>query len=697
MAENGTSFTTDGLNVYFQSHRAGWEAQLAFRLVEFIDATRESLDCAIYDLRHPEILAALARVAASGKRLRIAFDASKERTGGLSGDPKPSGTHQALEAAGLMDHATPVHETGRHLMHHKFLVRDGHDIWSGSANFTTGGLEQQDNNCYAVSSPELAASFTQVFESLLSQHEHQHHGFARALTATVGLARFTPIFEPAAGEGIEDMLVAALKSAHRVRVLAFLISDPGILQALAAFRDDPRADIRGVYDPHGMQDVLRYTQQDHALFWFMQDPRFVAAPSHAFDPAREQDFMHDKVLIIDDRIVVTGSYNFSENAEANDENVMAIESAEVAAAYTAYFDALYAAYGGQQREEAAAQTAHHDTRSIEEHHMSEVPAAPRAHVLWQSNWDGIGLDEFTFARARGRFRGQTEVGRTSELVVFSDGTAQGDASARAVLASAQADYAAVRDWFGGIDLPRGQEGDDQTTPRTATPVQVLIDEQAGGAYHFGCSATDLYIQPVPQLASGFMVAELVENFEAAIGNGWACGNTNGEGLSRVLAAERSPALGADLGQTIQAWWASGHADYVNSNAATDQDENSNGCATLFLYYLHSQLGYSWQRITTTGGGTLGECYQKLTGRDGAQGFSDFVAACSALDQGGQLALPQSGNPFPVGGAAQPSASPDAPAVAAARGGARWAMLIAAVMLVVLVLAGVLFVTGYVHL
>jgi hypothetical protein len=268
--------------------------------------------------------------------------------------------------------------------------------------------------------------------------------------------------------------------------------------------------------------------------------------------------------------------------------------------------------------------------------------------------------DFTYAAARTAFQGQTEAGRTEHMIVYTDGTPNGDASAQAVLKTAEADYQAVANWFGGISLPPGQEGDDQTTPRTATPVQVLIDQQAGGAYHFGCDATDLYIEPTPDLANGFMVAELVEVFEAASNLGWACGNTNGEGLSRVLAGERNANLGQLFTQTGQTWWQAGHADYVNSNAADDRDENSNGCATLFLFYLNKQLGYDWHTITTTGGATLGETYQKLTGKPGTQGFSEFISLLNGIAQGGTLNLPASGNPFPIGAPTQPQPPVQAP-------------------------------------
>jgi hypothetical protein len=58
----------------------------------------------------------------------------------------------------------------------------------------------------------------------------------------------------------------------------------------------------------------------------------------------EQDFMHNKVFVIEDQVVFTGSYNFSANARENDETVLALNSTAIAAAYTNYIDRLYAIY-----------------------------------------------------------------------------------------------------------------------------------------------------------------------------------------------------------------------------------------------------------------------------------------------------------------------------------------------------------------
>ncbi len=78
------SFHAGSLDVYFNSKRAGVAGQLVARLTDFIAATEKSLDCAIYDLRNPDVVEPLKRVHGAGRKLRIAFDGGPKRTGGRS-------------------------------------------------------------------------------------------------------------------------------------------------------------------------------------------------------------------------------------------------------------------------------------------------------------------------------------------------------------------------------------------------------------------------------------------------------------------------------------------------------------------------------------------------------------------------------------------------------------------------------------
>jgi phosphatidylserine/phosphatidylglycerophosphate/cardiolipin synthase-like enzyme len=347
-----------GSKFLFQSKRAGVESDLRSNLVDFINKTKSSLYCAIYDLRDEGVLKALKNLNnnTNGKiKLHIAYDAGKQRsldTNGVIADPKPAGTEEYLKKFGLEKVSTAVH-AGSHIMHDKFLIRDGLSVWTGSANFTMGGLDLQDNNCIIVDSQDLAKAYQNTFNELLNpNHKHprpkEEHNTPSPVSnkpIKVGKLSLIPYFSPASGEGIEDEIVSLLNKAKRVRVLSMIISDEGILQALADLgRGNSSFDIRGIYDLDQMKQIQKESTKDPSLFWFMNDKRFVGAPSHPFSPKHENDFMHNKVLIMDDNTVVTGSYNLSENAESNDENLLVIKSHEVAREYESYFDTLYRVY-----------------------------------------------------------------------------------------------------------------------------------------------------------------------------------------------------------------------------------------------------------------------------------------------------------------------------------------------------------------
>lgn len=303
------------------------------------------MDVAIYDLRSQEVLQALKGISTK-VALQILYDAGKAGGTSTTVDPKHPTTAQAIRAAGLDAFAQPVKEKSGHLMHDKFIVRDGASVWTGSGNFTEGGLHLQDNNFLTIDSPVIASAYSKTFGELASPGHAASH--ARGVTTPptkvkIGAVSITVFFSTQVGatEGIEAEVQARLKSAKKIRVIAMLISDHGILASLLALKNK---DIEGVLDPHEMKVVMKNKMGDPE-FWFADgDPRFVAAPSHAFNKNREADFMHNKVMIVDDKVVIAGSYNFSENAEANDENLLVIEPTAVARAYDSYFTALFAEY-----------------------------------------------------------------------------------------------------------------------------------------------------------------------------------------------------------------------------------------------------------------------------------------------------------------------------------------------------------------
>src|SRR5262249_21938230 len=173
----------------------------------------------------------------------------------------------------------------------------------------------QDNNFFTMDSPAIAMAYSRTFGDLASPGHTASHttGFPTSpVKVKVGNIPITIFFSTEAGanEGIETEVQNRLKWAKKIRVIAMLVSDPGILASLLALKNK---DIKGVLDPHEMKVVMK-NKAGKPEFWFANgDPRFVAANSHAFNGTGDKnDFMHNKVMIIDDKVVITGSYNFSE-------------------------------------------------------------------------------------------------------------------------------------------------------------------------------------------------------------------------------------------------------------------------------------------------------------------------------------------------------------------------------------------------
>lgn len=207
-----------------------------------------------------------------------------------------------------------------------------------------------------------------------------------------------------------------------------------------------------------------------------------------------------------------------------------------------------------------------------------------------------------------------QAGTTAHFAVSYEAAlgAAGDALARWVLASCEADYSTVQGWFGGL-VPTG------------LPFTCLITSGSFGAYHTTCADTTLHLAGFDatngELVEMVNMAEVVEVFSADQGAGWDCGASNGEALSRVLATELHPnQLGGFA--TAAAWLASSRPNFVDVNDPTDQNAISTGCGVLFLNYLRHQLGFSWDAIVTNGRPTLAATYDTLTGGKHAA-WADF--------------------------------------------------------------------------
>jgi len=219
----------------------------------------------------------------------------------------------------------------------------------------------------------------------------------------------------------------------------------------------------------------------------------------------------------------------------------------------------------------------------------------------------------------------------------------GDKVAQAVLKNCERDYQSLTGFFGQQQSLRFNI--------VIAPLSRQLNGK-GGAYHHTCRATDLYcdvqIQPTvnPDVTSALAVAEEVEVFSAIQGGEWNCGASNGEGLSRVLAEQLYPNVLENLGySSAQFWLNSRRRNFVGRTLPTDLSMVGNGCAVLFLNYLHGRLGFGWDKICKAASPTLAGTYKILTGKTAP--FREFALLLEKKFPKGQRTDLATDNPFPI--------------------------------------------------
>src|SRR5690242_9082104 len=182
-------------------------------------------------------------------------------------------------------------------------------------------------------------------------------------------------------------------------------------------------------------------------------------------------------------------------------------------------------------------------------------------------------------------------------ISYDDSLSQADGAdrAHALLDVCEQDYNMMAGWFTGLSLPY------------ATPISVNI---VPGGYAAAGWGPPIFLRPGNgsglDVVRYLLVAEVVEMFMLSQNKGWfASDGSNegeaGEGLSRFLSTEFlvQSGLGSSMPgfDTAGLWLNSDRLDYVNNIDEHDHAPDAkSGCATLFIYYLSYQLGYSIQRI-----------------------------------------------------------------------------------------------------
>ncbi len=312
---NPASELSEWFAVYFsdpddtnsQNQRGGPDSILAEAIIE----ARASIDVAIYDLNLWSIRDALIEAHRKGVVVRVVAES----------DNLDQDEIQELIEAGI-----PVlgdrHEA---FMHNKFLVIDHYQVWTGSMNMTLNGAYHNNNNLVRLNSSKMAENYLVEFEEMF---EEDLFGSASPNNTPNPIFKINNTtvevyFSPE--DNVQNQIVHLIDNAKEsVYFMAFALTADPISDAL--FEAHQRGvNVAGVVETRQANNM----GSDYQIL-------FDLGLNIILDGNNKN--MHHKVIIIDEKIVIMGSYNFSRAAEErNDENTLIFYNTEIAELYLEEF------------------------------------------------------------------------------------------------------------------------------------------------------------------------------------------------------------------------------------------------------------------------------------------------------------------------------------------------------------------------
>ncbi|MRR52349.1 MAG: DUF1669 domain-containing protein, partial [Rhodocyclaceae bacterium] len=315
-----TQAENDSVSVYFtdpqapqaNSRRGGPDEVLAAA----IDAAQVSVDMAMFNLSLTSIRDALLEAHRRGVTVRLVVDSETYN------DAVPA----RLRDAGI----AVIGDQREELMHNKFTILDGQEVWTGSLNLSTGGTYSDYNNLVRIRSTRLAQDYTAEFEEMFLDHQFGSNSPVNTPYPRITLdGRTLEVYFLPEDDPEERLLELVGGAQESVEFLAFSFTLDYLARTLVDLSQDG-VNVRGV------MDAEQAASNQGGEFERLVD----AGLDVRLDPF--DGLLHHKVIIIDGQTVVFGSTNFTTSGLfKNDENMIILNDPAAAQLFETEFERIY--------------------------------------------------------------------------------------------------------------------------------------------------------------------------------------------------------------------------------------------------------------------------------------------------------------------------------------------------------------------
>lgn len=313
-------FESDGIKVFFfdlnevfiPNNKCSSDGCVALK--REIDSAKSTIDFAIYGINNqPEIINALLNAKKRGVKIRWVCDYNEKYN-----NYYPDTLKLQNKITDFVSDKEYEKNNVTAIMHNKFFIFDNQKVWTGSANITSTDLSEFNSN-YAVliNSKEIAKIYNQEFEQMYNGRFHKEKTkFNNEVVKHSNSTKLKVLFSPQ-DDIINNEIIPLINSANKyIYIPMFFITHKDIQSALII------ANNRGV-DIKIINDATN-AHSKHTIHKTLRKAGIkVKTENYAGK-------MHSKVLIIDDKVSVIGSLNYTKSGNnKNDENVIVIYNNEI--------------------------------------------------------------------------------------------------------------------------------------------------------------------------------------------------------------------------------------------------------------------------------------------------------------------------------------------------------------------------------
>jgi phosphatidylserine/phosphatidylglycerophosphate/cardiolipin synthase-like enzyme len=227
-----------------------------------------------------------------------------------------------------------VTDNRKGLMHNKFAVIDGEILWTGSYNLTYNDEYKNNNNVIEIHSKDVSGiyldEFNEMFDNKIFGNKKEHKvfpAFRKKYYVKIGDTDINVYFSPE--DNIEKIIIERIgKAKHSIHFMGFSFTSKKLAEEII------RLNKKGI-KIYGIIEKTGSNSKDSQYIKLKIEGTHVKLD-------KNRNKMHHKVIIIDESIIITGSYNFSLSAnEKNDENIVILHNKDISRKYIEEFFKLF--------------------------------------------------------------------------------------------------------------------------------------------------------------------------------------------------------------------------------------------------------------------------------------------------------------------------------------------------------------------